>query len=67
MSNGKGSVRRPPSVSEAEWAANWNRIFRGETEHNADDGSAWCAGAGPDAAQRDQEDGEDPRVQVPTP
>ena len=62
---GKGSGRRPPSVSEAEWAANWERIFRGETSDNAYDGPTWCAGAGAVAPERDQEDGQDDRVPMP--
>ena len=62
---GKGSGRRPPSVSEAEWAANWNRIFRGETQTDADYGPTWCAGAGPHAPEGNEEDGQDDSVQVP--
>ena len=65
MTNGKGSMRRPAAVSEAEWQAKWHRIFGEETPYNANDGSTWCAGAGPTPAERDEEDGTDDRVQVP--
>ena len=31
--NGKGSARRPSSVSAAEWERRWALAFGGETEH----------------------------------